>query len=229
MNLRAKAQAVFEILVETYGELPLYDCPDKLKELVLTMLSHRTTKQDELTAFERMWSAYGSWDAIQNSPTDELGKTLMTVRFPEQKARHIQQALQRIYNEQGEYRIAFLKAMSTAEALAWLMSLPGVGIKTATLVLLFCFYRPVLPVDTHVHRISLRVGLVPEQTTADMAHQKLLQLFEPDPLTLYNFHKAMLKHGQTLCTYYDPKCEACPLASICDYVNPPEEKQLRLF
>ncbi|HEX2619659.1 MAG TPA: hypothetical protein VHL11_05920, partial [Phototrophicaceae bacterium] len=103
------------------------------------------------------------------------------------------------------------------DGLAWLMDLPGVGIKTASLVLLFCFSKPVIPVDTHVHRVSGRLGLIGAKVSAESAHHLLLAMLPPDPHILFNFHVAMLRHGQRICTFNSPRCPRCPLNTICDY------------
>jgi endonuclease-3 len=107
--------------------------------------------------------------------------------------------------------------MPVAEALDWLMSLPGVGIKTASLVLLFCFGKPVLPVDTHVHRVSQRLGLIGPKVAPTKAHALLLALLPPDPPVLFNFHVAMLQHGRQVCVWGAPRCEICPLTDLCHW------------
>ena len=107
--------------------------------------------------------------------------------------------------------------MSEQEGLAWLTSLPGVGIKTASLVLLFCFGKLALPVDTHVHRVSQRLGLIGPKVSAAKAHQLLLALLPADPYILYNFHVALLRHGQRICTWSNPRCQKCPLTDLCDW------------
>ena len=107
--------------------------------------------------------------------------------------------------------------MFIPDAMAWLTSLPGVGPKTATLVLLFCFHQPVLPVDTHLHRVSGRIGLIPPRATADQAHDILLALLPHEAELLWNFHHNMLRHGQRICVWGTPKCASCVLLEICDY------------
>jgi endonuclease-3 len=92
-----------------------------------------------------------------------------------------------------------------------------VGVKTATLVLLFCFRKPVIPVDTHVHRVSQRVGLIGAKVNHEAAHKRLLTLLPSDAYTLYNFHVSMLKHGQKLCVWGRPRCAPCPLKHLCDW------------
>jgi endonuclease-3 len=228
-ELVEKARAVYPILLETYGELPLVPRRAPMRELISTMLSHRTNHANEEMAYDRMWKRFGSWEAIRDAPVDELTEAISTSTFPEAKAPNIKRALAQIIEDRGEASIDFLQDLPVEEGLTWLTSLPGVGVKTATLVLLFCFAKPVLPVDTHVHRISSRLGLISSKTSAEAAHSILLSLFPPDPYILFNFHKAMLKHGQQLCTYNNPKCEKCPLLPLCDYGhqklgNPVEQK-----
>ena len=216
-DLPAKAAAVYEILLATYGERPLVARRSPMHELISTMLSHRTTHADEERAYQQMWERFGSWEAIAEADEDELAEAIAPSRYPESKAPRIRETVRRILAERGEASIDFLAELPTEEALAWLMALPGVGIKTATLVLLFGFHEPVLPVDTHVHRISQRLGLIGPKVSAEAAHRQLLALFPPDPYILYNFHKAMLRHGQQLCTFNNPRCPRCPLKGLCDY------------
>ena len=207
----------YRLLVAKYGELELVPRREPMHELISTMLSHRTTQRNEAVAYEKMRTKYGSWEAIRDAPTDELAETLEPATFPEVKAPRIQETLDIIIRERGEASIDFLADMPTDEALQWLKDLPGVGVKTASLVLLFCFAKPVLPVDTHVHRVSGRVGLIPENRSAEAAHRDLLALLPRDAHILFNFHKALLKHGQRVCVWRDPRCEQCPLPAICDW------------
>lgn len=216
-DLYEKTKQVYERLVATYGERPLSPCPDNLRELIVTILSHRTNKADETEAFNRMWQRFGSWEGIRDAPLDSLIEALSPAQFPERKAPYIQSALARIFEERGEYSIEFVADLPTDEAMTWLMSLPGVGIKTASLVMLFCFHRDVMPVDTHLHRVSGRLGIIAPKVTPEAAHTILRSLLGDDPYILYNFHKGMLKHGQQICTFSAPKCGRCPLASLCDY------------
>ena len=215
--LRVKAMDVYERLLKTYGEHPLKPRREPMHELISTMLSHRTTQKNEAVAFERMWARYGSWEGIRDAPVTELTKTIEPANFPEVKAPRIKEVLARIIEERGEASIEFLRDMSPEVGLEWLMSLPGVGIKTASLVLLFCFSKPVLPVDTHVHRVSQRLGLIGPKVDPTAAHAILLSLLPNDPHVLYNFHINMLKHGQQICVWASPRCERCPLTDLCNW------------
>jgi endonuclease-3 len=209
--------AVYRVLIATYGERPLTPRREPMHELISTMLSHRTNAANEKMAYERMWTRFGSWEAIRDAPTGELMEAVAPATFPEVKAPNIQRTLARIFDERGAFDIEFLRDLPAQDGLRWLTSLPGVGVKTATLVLLFCFAKPVLPVDTHLHRVSGRLGLISAKASAEAAHKLLLDLLPPDPYVLLNFHKAMLRHGQVLCTWNNPKCARCPLRSMCDY------------
>ncbi len=214
-QLRAKTWEVYQRLLKTYGERPLKPRREPMHELISTMLSHRTTQKNEATAYQRMWDRFGSWEAIRDAPVDELAAAIEPSNFPESKAPRIKAALNQIISERGEPSIDFLKDLPAEQGLEWLMSLPGVGIKTASLVLLFCFSKPVMPVDTHVHRVSGRLGLIGPKVSAEAAHTLLLDLLPHDPPVLFNFHIALLKHGQQICIWGTPRCERCPLTDIC--------------
>jgi endonuclease-3 len=216
-DLRAKAMIEYERLLALHGAHPLVPRREPLHELISTILSHRTTQANEDKAYKNMWARFGSWEAIRDAPLEALIESLSPATFPEVKAPYIQGALRKIFAERGEPSIDFLADLPADEGLAWLMSIPGVGIKTASLVLLFCFGKPVLPVDTHVHRVSLRVGLIGPTTTPTAAHAILLSLLPPDPYILFNFHINNLLHGQKICIGGTPRCEKCPLTDICNW------------
>ncbi len=223
---REKALLTHELLNKEYKPLKLEPRRSHMHELISTMLSHRTNHKDEEKAFYTMLERFGDWEGVMSADFDELADAIQTTRYPDQKAPQIQQTLRLIKEERGEFSIDFLEEMPVEEALAWLTKLPGVGIKTATLVLLFNFKKPVMPVDTHVFRISQRVGLIGAKVTPNKAHDLLLQLLPPEPVELYNFHIHMLRHGQRVCTYYTPKCEVCVLQNICNYYQDVRAKSI---
>ncbi len=216
-DLRAKALINYERLMALHGAHPLVPRREPMHELISTILSHRTTQKNEAQAYDNMWKRFGSWEAIRDAPIDELISALDPANFPEVKAPYIQGVLRKIYDERGEFSIDFLRDLPADEGLAWLMDLPGVGIKTASLVLLFCFAKPVLPVDTHVHRVSQRIGLIGPKVNPTAAHPLLLALLPPDPYVLFNFHINNLLHGQKICIWGNPRCEKCPLTDICNW------------
>ncbi len=217
MTLTEKADITYRRLIELYGELERIPRREPIHELISTLLSHRTTEAQEARAYDSMMARFGDYQAIRVAPFDELVESIGGVNWPEVKAGNIQKVLNRIVKERGELSIAFLDDLPTDDALKWLLDLPGVGLKTATLVLLFCFGKAVLPVDTHLHRVSGRIGLLGAKVSAEKAHAELLALLPADGHALYNFHIAMLRHGQKICIWKNPRCAQCPLTDICDY------------
>lgn len=216
-TLSAKAIAMYDLLVATYGVQPLVPRRDPMHELISTILSHRTTGKNEDSAYHKMRARWPTWEQVRDAPTDELAAAIAESNYAEQKAPRIQEVLRRIIDERGSADIDFLQDMPLDEAMTWLTALPGVGPKTASLVLLFCFARPVLPVDTHVHRVSQRVGLIGPKIDATAAHPLLLALFPPDPQILFTFHIDTLRHGQQICVWATPRCERCSLTEICNF------------
>lgn len=217
VDLQEKSQQIYDLLLERYGARELKPRRDPMHELISTILSQRTTNANEALAYDRMWQRFGSWEAIRDADVMELTEAIEPSNYPETKAPHIKETLRQIIEERGEANIDFLADLPVDEGMAWLMSHPGVGIKTASLVLLFCFAKPILPVDTHVHRVSQRTGLIGPKVGTEAAHHQLLLLFPPDPYVMFNFHKAALKHGQQLCVWGNPKCEPCPLKHLCNW------------
>jgi endonuclease-3 len=217
MTLKEKTLLAHERLQQVYGEQDLYNRRDAMRELISTMLSHRTTHADEEKAYRQMHERFGSWEGIRDAPLPELIDAISSSRFPEAKAVNIKKVVGKIIADHGEANIDFLRDMSVEEAMNWLTSLPGVGLKTSTLVLLFNFYKPVLPVDTHVHRVTQRLGVIGPKTNAEKAHTLLLDMLPKDAKVLFNFHKHFFWHGQKVCVYSVPRCKQCVLTDICDW------------
>ncbi|MEJ8803251.1 endonuclease III domain-containing protein [Pontibacter sp. H249] len=219
-----KTQLTHELLNQAYKRLKLDSRRTPMHEFISTMLSHRTNHADEKKAYYTMLERFVDWEGVLHADLNELADAIKTTRYPEQKAPQIQQTLRIIKEERGEINIDFLAEMPVEEAMAWLTRLPGVGLKTATLLLLFNFKKPVLPVDTHVFRVSQRVGLIGAKATANKAHAILLGMLPKDAVELFNFHKHLFWHGQRVCTFYSPKCEQCVLNSFCNYYQDVREK-----
>ncbi len=224
-QLKAKAWTMYEHLLTAYGQHPLVPRREPMHELISTILSHRTTGRNEDLAYRNMWERWGSWEAIRDAPVEELAEVIAPANYAEQKAPRIKEVLRRIIDEHGSANLDFLRDISLPEAMAWLTSLPGVGPKTASLVLLFCFARPVMPVDTHVHRVTQRVGLIGPKVDATAAHPLLLALLPPDPHVLFNFHINTLRHGQRVCVWGTPRCSKCVLTDICNYYHSDHPKR----
>ena len=214
--LSAKALEVTRRLTELYG-VAEWSKKDPLSMLVDIILSHRTRDEQTAAAYDNLLKRFGSWEAMRDAPTSEVQETIANVNWPEVKAPRLQALMRRITEERGELNLDFLRDIPVEEGAAWLNRLEGVGPKTTAAVLLFSSRKPILPVDTHVHRVSIRLGLIGKKVTADNAHALLQALLPNDPQTIYNFHKALLRHGQRVCVYDRPRCKQCVLTDLCDY------------
>jgi endonuclease-3 len=186
---------------------------DPVATLVSTILSQNTNDVNRDRAFERLREQFPTWEAVRDAPLEELTDTIRPAGLAPTKAPRIQGALHRITEERGEIELTFLNQMALEEARAWLLGIPGVGPKTAAIVLLFALGRPAFPVDTHVHRVTRRLGLIPENTSREKAHELLEGLVPPE--IYYPFHLNLIEHGRTVCHARNPRCEQCILQARC--------------
>ena len=214
--LSAKALEVTRRLTDLYGELP-FSSKDPMGMLVDILLSHRTRDEQTAAAWENLLKHFGSWEAVRDAPTAEVQDTIANVNFPEVKAPRLQKIMREITEERGNLNLDFLCQLPLAEASAWLNRFAGVGPKTTACVLLFSCRMPILPVDVHVHRVSGRLGLIGKKVTAEAAHTLLQALLPQASRSIYNFHKALLRHGQRICVFEHPRCNKCALTDLCDY------------
>jgi endonuclease-3 len=214
--LSAKAAEVTKRLTQLYGELP-FSSKDPMSMLVEILLSHRTYDAQTDAAYGNLLQRFGSWEAVRDAPTAEVQETIANVNFPEVKAPRIQAVLRQITEERGNLNLDFLCDLPIEESMQWLDRFEGVGPKTTACVLLFSCQRAVLPVDTHVARTSIRLGLIGKKVSADAAHNLLQALLPQNARSIYNFHKALLRHGQRVCVFERPRCNQCVLTDICDY------------
>src|SRR5688572_10785817 len=223
--LKAKTRAVLALLRAEYGE-PEWPVLDPVGMLIEILLSHRTADPATWRAYNSLRERFASWEEACDAPVEEIQEAIAGVTWPEQKAPRIKAVLNRIKEERGSLDLSFLDEMPLDEANAWLQSLGGVGPKTAACVLLFSMKRPLLPVDTHLHRVSIRLGLIPEKMDANAAHPAIQALL-PDPQNerdVLAFHRNMLLHGQRVCVWRDPLCQKCLVRDWCDYYAAHPEK-----
>jgi endonuclease III len=208
---------VLERLGERY-EHPTWAGPrlDPVSELVLTILSQNTADANSFRAFTLLRAAYRDWAAVLAAPTDELVEVIRPGGLAPTKAPRIQAVLAEVQDvTNGSWDLSFLNEWPLEQARQWLIDLPGIGRKTAAIVLLFGFGRPALPVDTHVHRVALRLGLLPPKTDVERAHHLLEAALQPDEM--YPFHVELIRHGRDTCRAPRPICGLCPLTDVCPY------------
>ncbi len=212
-----KAVAVHEVLLQEYGRHRWRQRREPVSELVRTILSQNTSDVNSDRAFARLRGRFATWDLLLLANVDEIVEAIEPGGLARIKAPRIKAALRAILEQRGEIDLEFLRTMEIEEAKTWLTSLEGVGPKTAACVLLFSLGRPVLPVDTHVLRVSRRLGLIGPRDSADKAHVVLGDAL-PDA-AVYDFHVNMVAHGRQVCHARRPRCEVCGLAPLCDYVH----------
>jgi endonuclease III len=212
---RQKFQQVHHLLVDAYGEPAWRPHLSPVDELVSTILSPSTSDTNRDRAYEALKERFPDWLAVMEAPEAAVRRAIWPAGLANQKAPRIQQALRYVVDYAGRLSLDFLADMPLPEAKAWLTGIKGIGPKTAAIILLFAFGRPAFPVDTHVHRVTGRLGLIGPKVTPDKAHDLLENIV--DESAFYAFHLNLIRHGREVCTARNPKCPDCILRDHCDY------------
>lgn len=189
-----------------------------LDVLVKTILSQATNDTLSSRAFDALREAYPTWDKVLSADPGKVEKALATGGLQREKTKKLQATLQKIRDDFGRITLAPLEGWPLAEAYSYLSSLPGVGPKTAACVIGFGLCKPAFPVDTHVLRISRRLGLIPPKSTAPKA-QELLSAVVPPEIQM-PLHVMMIRHGRDMCHSRRPDCGSCPLRVGCTAPGP---------
>jgi endonuclease-3 len=219
----SKALTVHQLLTEEYGQHEWQPRLDPLSELIFTILSQNTSDVNRDRAWQRLKDRFPSWESVLAADAAEIAEAIRPGGLADIKAPRIQETLRVIKREQcpefdegrGEFTLDFLAEMEVDEAKQWLTSLNGVGPKTAAIVLLFSLGKPAFPVDTHIHRVSRRLGLIGPKTSRERAHEVLEELLPPE--IYYTFHLNLIAHGRAVCKSQRPRCATCVLREHCDY------------
>lgn len=214
-GLKAKAETVHRQLIEIYGHPKWRPHMDPISEVVSTIISQNTSDVNRDRAFARLKERFDSWETARDAPVAAIEDAIRPAGLSQQKAPRIKGALQFITEERGELSLDFLKEMPVDEAKAWLTQIKGIGPKTAAIILLFSLGMPAFPVDTHVHRVTGRLGLIGPRVSAEKAHDLLEEMLPED--YYYPFHLNVIRHGREMCHARNPRCEICPLQELCDY------------
>jgi endonuclease-3 len=216
---------------------------DPTSELILTILTQNSADINAEVAFQELrraypgagpteahrpgagWGGVGlpegvapNWAAVEFAPLVELTDVIRPGGLANQKAPRLQATLRKIREERGDYSLEFLGEMTALDARSWLTQVDGIGKKTASVLLLFCFGSPLLPIDRHVDRVMRRVGILPAKASMEDAHDLVLGLFEPDQM--YEAHVNLIQHGRKICHAQRPAHEICPLRDRCRFVDP---------
>lgn len=215
MTLAERAVAVHEELIEYYGRPEWRNPLPPIAELVSTILSQNTNDTNRDRAFGALRARFPTWEQVRDAETEAVIDAIRVAGLANQKGPRIQSALRKIMEERGELSLDFLQDMEVHEARHWLMQIKGVGPKTAAIILLFSLDMPAFPVDTHVHRVTGRIGLRPDTMNADNAHEHLANLLPEG--AYYAAHLNLIRLGREICVARKPKCPQCPLQDLCDY------------
>ena len=218
---------------------------DPTSELILTILTQNSADINAEKAFVALRVAYPSgladeihepgagwggeglppgappdWDAVENAPLPELIDVIRPGGLAPTKAPRLQATLRRIREERGDHSLEFLGSMAPIAARDWLTTIPGIGKKTASVLLLFCFNQPLMPVDRHVERVAKRIGLLPPKATPDLAHDQFIAMLAGEPERSYETHVLLIHHGREICQARNPKHDLCPIRGRCRFVDP---------
>ena len=223
---------IYELLIATYGEPKNSPDYDPLGGLVGTILSQHTSDINSGRAYQQLITTFLTWEEVRDAPTQEVANAIRSGGLANIKAPRIQDALFTLTEQQQvqggtkslrDFLYDELVRRTSEEALSYLRSIPGVGPKTASCVLMFDMDLPVMPVDTHVLRVSKRLGLLRSNANADMAHTLFAKVIPPE--WVYPLHVNLIRHGRQICHAQRPECNTCPLYKECAYVgsvNPQE-------
>ena len=221
--LRRRARAIAHRLREFMGH-PMHALElSPLDSLIGTILSQNTSDVNSGRAYDSLKARFPTWQAVLRAPEAELAQAIHSGGLENIKSARIQQVLLRLAQERGELSLDFLRDLPAEEARRYLLTVPGVGMKTASCVLLFSLGRPACPVDTHVLRVTKRLGLISPRTTMDQAHAKLESLLAAQDML--PFHLGLVRVGRQVCAPRRPRCDACLLDDLCPKVSVPNSSR----
>jgi endonuclease-3 len=213
-DLAQHARQIHQTLLEAFGE-PIWRNPlPAIDELVSTILSQNTNDVNRDRAFESLRASLPTWESVRDAPATTVMDAIRVAGLANQKGPRIQQVLREITAERGGLDLSFLADWPVEEARAWLTKFNGVGPKTAAIVLCFSLGKPAFPVDTHVYRVSGRIGLRPEKMSVEQAHPHLEAIFPPE--SYYAAHLNIIRLGREICHARKPDCPSCPIRALCN-------------
>lgn len=215
MSSSERAQQIHQRLVDFYGYPDWRNPLPPLDELVSTILSQNTNDINRDRAFEALTSRFPTWEEVRDADKQKVIDSIRPAGLANQKGPRIQNILKEITEQRGSLNISFLEDMSTEEARQWLLQFKGVGPKTAAIVLQFSLEKPAFPVDTHIYRITGRIGIRPAKMSAEQTHVYMEELLPEE--TYYPAHLNIIRLGREICHARKPNCFQCPLNDICDF------------
>ncbi|GCE28346.1 endonuclease III [Dictyobacter alpinus] len=217
---------IYDTLIETYGEMHNEPNYDPLGGLIGTILSQHTSDINSGRAYRQLVDTYATWEEVRDAPTNKVADAIRSGGLANVKAPRIQDVLHTLTEQQqdqggtkalAEFLYDEIQKFTPEEGWKYLQKLPGVGPKTSACVMLFNMNEAIMPIDTHVHRVSKRLGLIGPKVNANQAHTVFAKIAPPD--WVYGLHVGMIRHGRQVCHAQRPKCGECPLYQECAYVG----------
>jgi endonuclease-3 len=206
-------EQTIELLIREHGNREWQPRQDPISVLIQTILSQNTSDMNSKRAFDSLMHSFNTWNNVTGASVEEIAYSIRAGGLGEIKARYIKKVLEEIRRERSELALDFLKQLPLDEARDWLRQLPGVGMKTASCVLLFSWNKPALPVDTHVFRVAKRLELIDFKASIEQAHRLLESVVPHD--AVYRFHVLFIEHGRKVCKAQRPRCRQCILKETC--------------
>lgn len=211
-----KIRKITNELIRAYGKPRRFPRSDPVDELIRTILSQNTSDKNSIPAFNSLKKRFKRWEMVLSSEPRAMASVIRHAGLANIKARRIKEVLAEIKKREGRISLKRLGGMTTADAVDYLRSFKGVGPKTAACVLLFSFHKPVMPVDTHIFRVTKRLGILPHDANIEEAHKILTERCGTWGL-IYDFHLCIIMHGRKTCKAQGPKCGACALFHMCAF------------
>jgi len=215
--LMTRAAKIDKILTGLYGRKEIEGEDEPVDTLVETILSQNTTDKNSHRAFQVLKCAYPRWDDMMGEDPKNVAGLIRSGGLADMKAERILGALNFIKKSTGELSLDFLREMTPSQADAWLAQIKGVGPKTRGIILLFALKMPAFPVDTHIHRVTKRLGLIHQKVSREKAQEELARLVPQKEF--YNFHINLIEHGRAVCQARKPRCDVCDIRQLCDYYS----------
>jgi endonuclease-3 len=213
--LKKRAQAIYRILFELYGQATWQVPATPLDELMSTILSQNTNDRNRDKAFHKLKEIFPSWEQVRDAPLEKVVDAIHSAGLANQKGARMQTILKQVTQETGGLDLTFLAKLKPVEARQWLLKFKGVGPKTASIVMQFSLQHPAFPVDTHIYRVTGRLGLRPAKLSVEKTHLWMEELFNQEQYG--PGHLNLIRHGRKVCHSRNPDCPKCPLKRNCPY------------
>jgi len=214
LHPKQKAKEISDILEKIFG-VPEREEVNPLDCLIRTILSQNTNDVNRDKAYDNLRERFTTWEDVLSADVREIEKEIRVGGLSKQKGERIKNFLSQLKSEKGTLNLDFINELSTNEAIEFLCQHKGIGIKTAYVTLAFAFGRDVFPVDTHILRISKRLGFIPNNCTAEKAHELMAPLIPKGKA--FPFHINLIRFGRKICQARNPKCNECPISDYCLY------------